>query len=414
MTDKVKNVLNELFSNGVTRFISYNDINRVARQHDLTFAQIKEIFMPDKFKVGRGRFDITPLLDDSNIPNIGNRKRKERVSKLQTVTKLVQTSKVLELSAGLVSDQAQKIVSISNNGVFVPAIDPTFVAWGEYKNIKKIIESRMFFPVYIFGLSGGGKTISVEQCCAKLGREYIRLQITPETDNDQILGGFRLINGETFFHKGPLVKAMEAGAILLIDEIDRGNNKAYFALNGALEGKPIMIPQTGEIIHPAQGFNVIATANTKGRGYGDDNHYTAATIIDEAFLERFVATIDQPYPGFKIERNILAKHMKAYGCNDEEFTDKLVSWSSVIRKTYADEGVDELISTRRLCHIAKTYSVFQDRLIAISMCIARFEVEVREAFLDLYQKIDANLIKADNSESMELVAETDTLDEVLV
>jgi len=404
MTDKIKNTLNNLFADGVTHFLSYVDINKVGQQNGLTFAQIKEVFMPDKFKVGRGRFDITPLLDDANIPDIGNRKRKVRVVKVPKAVKTSVAPQVFELVA---NQSQQKLVSVSNKDVFVPDVDPTFVAWGEYKTIKKIIESRLFFPTYISGMSGNGKTISIQQACAKLGREYIRLQITSETDNDAVAGGFRLINGETVFHKGPLVKAMEAGAILLIDELDSGTNKCFFALQGALEGKPIMIPQTGEIIHPAPGFNVIATANTKGRG-SDDGRYTAATIIDEAFLERFVATIDQPYPNFKIERNILAKHFEAYGVMDEEFVDKLVSWSSVIRKTYADEGVDELISTRRLCHIAKAYSVFRDRLTAISMCIARFEIETKSAFLDLYSKIDAGVIAMDTTamtESNEIVDE---------
>ena len=402
MTDKLKNTLNNLFANGTTHFLSYVDINKVGRENGLTFAQIKEVFMPDKFKVGRGRFDITPLLNDDNIPDIGNRKHKLPTAKVQKAIKTSVVPQAFELSA---NQSKPTLTSISNSDVFVPANDSTFVAWGEYKNIKKIIESRLFFPVYISGLSGSGKSLMVEQCCAKLNREYVRLQITPETDNDSIVGGFRLINGETVLHKGPLVKAMEAGAILVVDECDRGSHKAFFSLQGALEGKPIMIPQTGEIIYPTPGFNIIATANTKGRG-SDDGRYTAATIIDEAFLERFVVTIDQPYPNFKIERNILAKHFEAYGVTDEEFADKLVSWSSVIRKTYADEGVDELISTRRLCHIAKAYSVFEDRLTAISMCIARFEIEVREAFLDLYQKIDANLIKADDVETSEPIMET--------
>jgi MoxR-like ATPase len=185
---------------------------------------------------------------------------------------------------------------------------------------------------------------------------------------------------------------MERGCILMIDELDRGSNK-IMCLQGVLEGKPVLVKKIGQIIHPAAGFNVIATANTKGRG-SEDGRYSAANVIDEAFIERFVATIDQPYPAFKIERNIVAKHMEALDVADEEFVDKLVSWSAVIRKTYADEGVDELISTRRLCHIVKAYSIFRNRLEAISLCIARFENETREAFLDLYTKIDSNQITA--------------------
>jgi MoxR-like ATPase len=249
----------------------------------------------------------------------------------------------------------------------------------------------MFFPVYISGLSGNGKTMMVEQACAKLNREYIRIQISPETDEDDLIGGFRLINGETVFHKGPVVKAMERGCILLIDEIDRGSNK-IMCLQGVLEGKPILIKKIGQMVHPAKGFNVIATANTKGRG-SDDGRYSAASIIDDAFMERFIATIDQPYPNFKTEHNIVKKHHDALDIKDDEFVDKLVGWSAVIRKTYEAEGVDELISTRRLCHIIKAYSVFNDRLTAINMCISRFENETREAFLDLYTKIDGNSIQ---------------------
>jgi MoxR-like ATPase len=249
----------------------------------------------------------------------------------------------------------------------------------------------MFFPLYISGMSGNGKTIMVEQACAKLKREYVRVQISPETDEDDLIGGFRLINGETVFQKGPVIKAMERGCILLIDELDRGSNK-IMCLQGVLEGKPILIKKIGQVITPKAGFNVIATANTKGRG-SEDGRYSAATIIDEAFIERFVATIDQQYPSFKVEHDIVARHMQSLNLNDSEFTDKLVAWSNVIRRTYEAEGVDELISTRRLCHIVKAYSIFNDRLAAISMCIARFEIETREAFLDLYTKIDSDQIK---------------------
>jgi MoxR-like ATPase len=226
----------------------------------------------------------------------------------------------------------------------------------------------------------------------------VRVQISPETDEDDLIGGFRLVNGETVFHKGPVIKAMERGCILLIDELDRGSNK-IMCLQGVLEGKPVMIKKIGEVVHPAPGFNIIATANTKGRG-SEDGRYSAANIIDEAFIERFVATIDQQYPPFKVEHSIVAKHMESMNVNDPEFTDKLVAWSNVIRKTYDADGVDELISTRRLCHIVKAYSIFNDRLTAISMCIARFEQETREAFLDLYTKIDVNSIKVDEDGSV--------------
>jgi MoxR-like ATPase len=226
----------------------------------------------------------------------------------------------------------------------------------------------------------------VEQVCAKTKREFIRVQITPETDEDDLIGGFRLINGNTVFEKGPVIKAMERGAILLIDEIDRSSNK-ILALQGVLEGNPVLLKKTGELILPAKGFNVIATANTKGRG-GDDGRYNAATIIDDAFLERFVATIEQPYPTPSVEKAILKKHCEKYDVDEESFVDKLIGWSNIIRKTFADDAIDEVVSTRRLCHIIKTYSIFANRMKSIQLCISRFDGETKEAFLDLYTKID--------------------------
>lgn len=282
------------------------------------------------------------------------------------------------------------ISSSVNEDVNVPPVDPTYVAWGEHANVSEVVRSGMFFPMYISGLSGNGKTFMVEQVCAALGREYIRVQVSPETDEDDLLGGFRLVNGETVFHKGPVVKAMERGAILLIDECDRATNK-ILCLQGVLEGKPILIKKIGEVVTPRPGFNVIATANTKGRG-SEDGRYSGASIIDDAFLERFVSAIEQPYPDSRVEHKIVVRHMKLHDAIDEDFADKLVAWSSIIRKTYENEGVDELISTRRLCHISKAHAIFNDRLTAIRMCIARFDVETRDAFLDLYTKVDAGEI----------------------
>jgi MoxR-like ATPase len=379
LTEAEKATLDQLFAGGQQPYFTSADIFRAGRDQGMKFRLIKEAFIHDHLKVGHGKYDLRPLLmsgsvsseDPQNIPAI--------------------VPPVPQSAFNMSIPSPSKVQSMSNDDVYVPPVDNTFVAWGEHANIKKVIASRMFFPVYISGLSGNGKTMMVEQACAKLKREYIRVQISPETDEDDLLGGFRLINGETVFHKGPVIKAMERGCILLIDEIDRGSNK-IMCLQGVLEGKPILIKKIGEVVQPAKGFNVIATANTKGRG-SDDGRYSAASIIDDAFMERFVATIEQPYPNFKTEHSIVKKHLDALDVKDDEFVDKLVSWSAVIRKTYEAEGVDELISTRRLCHIAKAYSVFNDRLTAINMCISRFETETREAFLDLYSKIDVNAIR---------------------
>jgi MoxR-like ATPase len=294
----------------------------------------------------------------------------------------------------------RSVSSVSDDEIYVPSKDATFIKWGEFSKLKKIIESKLFFPTYIAGMSGNGKTMMVEQACAILKREYVRVQISPETDEDDLIGGFRLINGETVFQKGPVVKAMERGCILMIDEIDRATNK-IMCLQGVLEGKPILLKKTGQVISPAAGFNVIATANTKGRG-SDEGRYTAASIIDDAFLERFVAVVDQEYPPYATERKILLANAKSFDVKDTEFIEKLVAWSNVIRKTFEAEGVDDVVSTRRLCHIIKAFSIFEDRMAAIKMCVSRFEEETREAFLDLYTKIDESTL----DENGEVVGET--------
>jgi len=285
---------------------------------------------------------------------------------------------------------ASSVTSVGNEERTFAKVDPTFVAWGPYTDIMKIIKSEMFYPTYISGLSGNGKTFMVEQACAKAGREFIRVQINPETDEDDLLGGFRLINGETVFCKGPVLKAMENGAILLLDEIDRATNK-IMCLQGVLEGKPVLVKKTGETVEPAKGFNVIATANTKGKG-SEDGRFTAASIIDEAFLERFTISVDQKFPSATIEKKILKKHMDKFDIQDDEFVDRLVTWGDIIRKTFFDDGVDEVISTRRLCHIVQTFSIFTDRMKAIDLCISRFDEDTKEAFLDLYTKVDSGVI----------------------
>jgi len=289
--------------------------------------------------------------------------------------------------------------SASNEDVFVPAKESTYVPWGNFKDIEMIVGSRQFYPTFITGLSGNGKTMMVEQVCAKLSREYVRVQITPETDEDDLIGGFRLINGETVFFKGPVIHAMEAGAVLLIDEIDRASNK-LMCLQGVLEGKPVLLKKTGEVVKPSPGFNVIATANTKGKG-SEDGRFTAATIIDDAFLERFTITVEQPFPTLKTEEKILKKHMEKYGKLDYEFAGKLCVWAEVIRKTFEDEGVDEVVSTRRLCHIAQTFAIFEDKMKSIELCISRFDGDTKAAFLDLYTKVDEDALGDNEEESDE-------------
>ena len=281
------------------------------------------------------------------------------------------------------------VQSVLNDEVYVPKLESTYVKWGNYKDIEQIVSSNVFYPVYVAGLSGNGKTMMIEQACAKTNRQYVRVQITPETDEDDLIGGFRLLNGETVFSEGPVVKAMKQGAILLIDEIDRGSNK-IMCLQGVLEGKPILIKKTGQVVTPAKGFNVIATANTKGKG-SEDGRFISATVIDEAFLERFTITMEQPYPSKNVEKKIIIKHMEKFDCLEPNFAETLSVWSETIRKTYEDGGIDELISTRRLCHIVQTYSIFKDRMKAIELCVNRFDADTKEAFLDLYTKVDASV-----------------------
>ena len=291
--------------------------------------------------------------------------------------------------AKAVPEMVKGVESVSNDEVFVPDFDPTFVPWGNFSEIVKVLKSGMFYPTFVSGLSGNGKTFQIEQACAKLNREYVRVQISPETDEDDLIGGFRLIKGETVFQKGPVIKAMEAGAVLMIDEIDRGTNK-IMCLQGVLEGKPVLIKKTGEVVEPKDGFNVIATANTKGKG-SEDGRYSGATIIDDAFLERFTITLEQTFPTIATEEKIVMKHMSKFEAVDEEFAKLLVGWADAIRKTFYDEGIDEVISTRRLCHIVQTFSIFGKRDKAIALCVNRFDDDTKEAFIDLYEKVDATI-----------------------
>ena len=286
-------------------------------------------------------------------------------------------------------DMVKGVESVSNDEVFVPDFDSTFVPWGNFTEIVKVLKSGMFYPTFVSGLSGNGKTFQIEQACAKLNREYVRVQISPETDEDDLIGGFRLIKGETVFQKGPVIKAMEAGAVLMIDEIDRGTNK-IMCLQGVLEGKPVLIKKTGEVVEPKDGFNIIATANTKGKG-SEDGRYSGASVIDDAFLERFTITLEQTFPTMATEEKIVMKHMQKFEAVDEEFGKLLVGWADAIRKTFYDEGIDEVISTRRLCHIVQTFSIFGKRDKAIALCVNRFDDDTRAAFIDLYEKVDATV-----------------------
>ena len=271
----------------------------------------------------------------------------------------------------------------------VPSTFDGFVPWGHFKDIKQIVKSGLFYPIFVTGLSGNGKTLMIEQVHADMNKELIRVNITIETDEDDLLGGFRLVNGETKFVPGPVIEAMERGCTLLLDECDLGSNK-LMCLQPVLEGKGVYLKKVNKWITPKDGFNVMATANTKGKG-SEDGRFIGTNILNEAFLERFAVTIEQPYAAASVEKKIVLGSMKKYGTVDEDFATNLVTWSEVIRKTFYDGGVDELISTRRLDHIVKAFAIFKDKMKSIEMCVARFDDDTKESFMDLYTKIDAGV-----------------------
>ncbi len=278
----------------------------------------------------------------------------------------------------------------------IPSRDDTFVKFGNFGDLKKIVQSRLFYPTFITGLSGNGKTFSVEQVCAQLDRELIRVNITIETDEDDLIGGFRLVNGETVWHNGPVTEALQRGAILLLDEIDLASNK-ILCLQSILEGKGVFLKKIGKYITPAEGFNVFATANTKGKG-SEDGRFIGTNVLNEAFLERFPVTFEQEYPTPVIEQKILQKCSKPLGVNDVEFCKRLVDWGDIIRKTFYDGGVDEIISTRRLVHIIRAYSIFGDKAKAIEVCVNRFDDETKQSLMELYDKVDADVDFANSEE----------------
>lgn len=272
---------------------------------------------------------------------------------------------------------------------YVPERFNGYVPWGNYSTVQSVIKAGIFYPIFITGMSGNGKTLMVKEVCAKLKREYVRANITIETDEDDLIGGFRLINGETVWHDGPVVTAMKRGAVLLLDEIDLASNK-IMALQPVLEGSSIYLKKIGKWIHPEPGFTVIATANTKGQG-SDDGRFIGTNVLNEAFLERFPVTIEQSYPTAKMETKMLVNELAKHDLKDDSFVDNLIKWADVIRKTFMEGGCDEIISTRRLVHIIGAYSIFKDKMTAIQLTVNRFDTETKESFLDLYTKIDAGV-----------------------
>jgi len=318
-------------------------------------------------------------------------------SNYQTVTKKIDQFKTSRGKWNLTIQEARKqleqtvkspaaLPAVEQN--LIPEKDDTFVKFGNFGSVKKIVQSRLFYPTFITGLSGNGKTFSVEQACAQLNRELIRVNITIETDEDDLIGGFRLVDGATVWHNGPVVEALERGAILLLDEIDLASNK-ILCLQSILEGKGVFLKKIGKFVKPSAGFNVIATANTKGKG-SDDGRFIGTNVLNEAFLERFPVTFEQSYPSPATEQKILEGIALDLGVEDQDFCKRLVDWADIIRKTFYDGGIEEIISTRRLVHIIRAYSIFADKAMAIEVCVNRFDDETKQAFLELYDKVDAD------------------------
>ena len=274
------------------------------------------------------------------------------------------------------------IPSVQQN--LIPEVVDTFVKFGNFNDVKKIIQSGVFYPAFITGLSGNGKTFSVEQACAQTKRELIRVNISIETDEDDLIGGFRLVDGNTVWHNGPVVEALERGAVLLLDEIDLASNK-ILCLQSILEGKGVFLKKIGKYVKPASGFTVVATANTKGKG-SEDGRFVGTNVLNEAFLERFPVTFEQNYPHPQTEQKMLDLLS-----DDKEFNKRLCDWADIIRKTFFDGGIDEVISTRRLVHIIQAFKIFGNRAKAITTCISRFDDETKQAFQELYDKVDADV-----------------------
>ena len=317
------------------------------------------------YKVGKSLFKL-PTENDTTESKVGETENVLPVEKTNTEAAYVVSSLV---------------------GNIVPKKDPVFVSFGNYPDLKSIVKSNMFYPVFITGLSGNGKTMGVTQACAETRKELIRVNITIETDEDDLLGGYRLKDGQTVWQNGPVIEAMERGALLLLDEIDLASNK-IMCLQPILEGSGVYVKKINKFVKPANGFNVVATANTKGQG-SDDGKFIGTNVLNEAFLERFPITFEQKYPTAKIEEKILVGTLAKSGKKDADFCKKLVTWADVIRKTYFDGGVDEIISTRRLVHIIQAYTIFNSKMKAIEVCTNRFDDDTKNSFTELYTKVDA-------------------------
>jgi len=345
---------------GIGAVLNRDNIQHVAREEDMAFPFW--FVTKSEYRSGRGQYQL---------PDIGSKPE----------IKQAEPELEMALAAQVLAFKQPKLIDDSD--VSIPTKYPDYVPFGFFKDLSNIIKSQQFYPVFITGLSGNGKTLMVEQVCAELKRECIRVNVSIETDETDLLGGPTLVNGNVVNRDGPVITAMKRGAVLLIDEVDRGSNK-LMCLQGILEGKPYFNKKNGELVHPKNGFNVVATANTKGKG-SEEGRYLSQ-ILDDAFLERFPITVEQEYPDAKTEKKILTPLIA-----DAEFVENLCQWADVVRKSFEQGAVDEIISTRRLVHIAQAFKLFGDKMKAIELCVSRFDTETKTAFLDLYSKVDGKV-----------------------
>ena len=384
--------------------------------HILTIHQLKEVastfgmkYAPQWLvknpanKVGKALFKLPALGEITKV----------HASRLVQAAEQYESPKTEKIDNTETKTEAAYVVS-SLTGDIIPEKDPNFVTFGDYSSVKSIIASKKFYPIFITGLSGNGKTLGVTQACAEKKREMIRVNVTIETDEDDLLGGYRLRDGQTVWQNGPVIEAMERGAVLLLDEIDLASNK-IMCLQPILEGNGVFVKKINKFIKPQLGFTVIATANTKGKG-SEDGQFIGTNVLNEAFLERFPITFEQKYPSVKIETKIISKMLETENVKDDDYATNLVNWADIIRKTYTEGGVDEIISTRRLVHIAKAYSIFRNKLKAVEVCTNRFDDDTKTSFIDLYTKIDSGVNPEDlmSNESDESIADEVEADEDII
>ena len=362
------------------------------------------------YKVGRGIWTLPSLTETTvAVPTVAAAKP----AVVDSNDGVEATSPLAAPSTASPTPSVSPVVEMAKgtNGVgqsHIPAKDPLFVPFGSFTDMVSILKSEMFYPVFVTGLSGNGKTLMIDQACAKASRAMYRVNITIETDEDDLLGGFRLVDGETVWFDGPVVEAMRTGSVLLLDEVDLASTK-IMCLQPILEGKGVFLKKINEYVDCQPGFNIVATANTKGKG-DDTGNFIGAGVLNEAFLERFPITVEQEYPAPTVEKRILSKVFDSLSISDSEFIEKLVNWADIIRKTYVEGAIDELITTRRLVHISNAYAIFNmDRMKAIAMCVNRFDEETKTAMVDLYTKVDSGVdptaVEAEETASTEETVE---------